>query len=191
MDERIGVVREPVDALADVPRAGLVDPPTEVRRGSDIRAHGDRARRRVWRGSREIEEEAPEALLRRSRAAVRMSELRGNRGWPSRLGSSSLQPIGRLTAQTPLVRSLCELRPWILVIGSELDRKLLPLVARQERGVIARMALGRQTPCLDRVGEDDRRPVAGGVCIAIGVEYQLEVVPAEITDRERELSVVE
>ena len=54
-------------------------------------------------------------------------------------------------------------RPRIVGVGAELAGELRPLRVAQQRRVVARVALGRQPPGLDRVGEDHRRPVVIGV----------------------------
>ena len=51
-------------------------------------------------------------------------------------------------------------------------RQLAVLRLGQQRGVVGRVALGRQPPALDRVGEDDRRPVAHRVGLAVAVEQR-------------------
>ena len=52
------------------------------------------------------------------------------------------------------------------------------------------VALGRQPPALDRVGEDDARAVAHGVGLAEGRDQRAEVVPAEVAERGQQLGVV-
>ena len=74
--ERVGVVGEPVDAVADRPDAGLVDPAAEVGRGADVRRDGDHARGDVGRLALEVDPEAPERLLGRLAAAVLAAERR-------------------------------------------------------------------------------------------------------------------
>ena len=53
------------------------------------------------------------------------------------------------------------------------------------------MALGRQRPALDRVGEDDARAVADGVGLPVAVEQAREVVAAEVAEGGEEILVVE
>ena len=53
------------------------------------------------------------------------------------------------------------------------------------------MALGRQRPALDRVGEDDARAVADRVGLAVAVEQAREVVAAEVAERGQQVGVVE
>ena len=62
---------------------------------------------------------------------------------------------------------------------------------RQQRGVVRRMALGRQPPALDRVGEDDGRPVADRVGLGVAGEQRGEVVAAEVAERRQQLVVGE
>ena len=52
------------------------------------------------------------------------------------------------------------------------------------------MALGRQPPALDRVGEHDARAVAHGVGGAEGGDQRREVVAAEVAERGQQLGVV-
>ena len=53
------------------------------------------------------------------------------------------------------------------------------------------MALGRQRPALDRVGEDDARAVADLVRLAVAVDQAREVVAAEVAEGRQQLVVVE
>ena len=53
------------------------------------------------------------------------------------------------------------------------------------------VALGGQRPALDRVGEDDARPVADLVGLAVAVDQAREVVAAEVAERGQQVGVVE
>src|SRR4029077_2080974 len=77
-DERVGVVGEPVDALAGVPDADAVDPAAEVGRRGDVGADGDDALRYLGGPVGEVDEEAAEGLLGRGRAGVLVPELGRN-----------------------------------------------------------------------------------------------------------------
>ena len=63
--ERVGVVGEPVDAIAHVPDAGAVDPAAQARGRRDVGRDGDDALRDLGRSAREVGEEATEGLLGR------------------------------------------------------------------------------------------------------------------------------
>ena len=80
-------------------------------------------------------------------------------------------------------------RPRVGAVGAELGGELLPLLDREQRGVVGRVALRRQRPGLDRVGEHDRRAVGRLVGLAEGVEQVGEVVAAEVPQRGRGLGV--
>ena len=68
--ERVGVVGEPVDAVAERPDAGLVDPAAEVGRRADVGRDRDDARGHLGRLAHEVDEEAPERLLGRRACRV-------------------------------------------------------------------------------------------------------------------------
>ena len=57
--------------------------------------------------------------------------------------------------------------------------------------MVGRVALGRQPPALDRVGEHDARAVAHGVGLAVAVEQRAEVVAAEVAERVQQVLVLE
>jgi hypothetical protein len=57
--------------------------------------------------------------------------------------------------------------------------------------VVGGVALGRQPPALDRVGEDDARAVADGVRLAVAVDQRGEVVAAEVPECREQLALVE
>ncbi len=71
--------------------------------------------------------------------------------------------------------------------GAELGE----LLVGEQRRVVGGMALGRQPPALDRVGEDDARAVADGVGLAVAVDQRREVVAAEVAERGQQLALVE
>ena len=155
-----GVVGEPVDALAHVPDAGVVDPAAQVRRRGDVGGDRDDALGDLRIGAREVDEEAPERLLRRGAAGVHAADVARH---GARLGDGQRlapQPLGRLAAELGLGRARGERRPRIGDVGAELGGQLRPLLVRHQRGVVGRMPLRRQPARLDRVREDHRRPVA-------------------------------
>src|SRR6478672_11878755 len=61
--ERLGIIREPVDSLADLPQPGPVDPPAEIGRGRDVRADRHDVSCDVLGFVCQIDEEPPERLL--------------------------------------------------------------------------------------------------------------------------------
>ncbi len=82
-------------------------------------------------------------------------------------------------------------RPRIVGVGAEVGGEVAPLLVAEERRVVAGMALGRQAPGLDRVGEDHRRAVDHLVGGGERVEQHRQVVAAEVAEREQQLVVVE
>ena len=68
--------------------------------------------------------------------------------------------------------------------------QLRELLGRQQRRVVGGMALGRQPPALDRVGEDDARPVAHRVGLAEAFDQRAEVVAAEVAEGGQQVGVV-
>ena len=143
-------------------------------------------------GAREVDEEAPERLLRRGAARVHAPDVARH---GARLRDAA---AGRAAAARPRRRQssasgvpAAERRPRVGDVGAELLGELRPLLVRHERGVVGRMPLRRQPARLDRVGEDHGRAVAQLVGAPEGVEQVGEVVPAEIGDGGRDLGVVE
>ena len=112
--ERVGVVGEPVDAVADRPDARLVDPAAEVGRGADVRRHGDDARGHLRRLALEVDPEAPERLLGRRAAAVLAPERDGHGGRLAQFDRLPPQPRGGVRAQPRLRRAVLERRPRIV-----------------------------------------------------------------------------
>ena len=96
-----------------------------------------------------------------------------------------------LGAEAPGLGVGVEARPGIAGVGAELAGERLELGLGEQRRVVRRVALGRQPPALDRVGEDHARAVGDGVGRPVGVEQRLEVVPAEVADGAQQLVVVE
>ena len=177
------------------PDARLVDPAAEVGRGADVGRDGDDALGHLRRLAHEVDEEAPERLLRRGRALVLAPEVLGHRG---RLGTGvtaflarALEPPRRRRAQLRLRAALLERRPRVARVGAERRGELPVLLLVEQRGVVRRVALGRQLPALDRVGEHDRRAVADGVGLAVGAQQRPEVVAAEVAEGRQQVGVVE
>ena len=108
------------------------------------------------------------------------------------LRRAAVEPPRRGRAQLGLRR--CRRRSvahGILRVGAERLRELPVLLLVEQRGVVGRVALGRQPPALDRVGEHDRRAVAHRVGLAVAVEQRAEVVAAEVAERVQQLVVLE
>ena len=156
----------------------LVDVPTSGRDGDDAVGH-------LGRLAHEVDEEAPERLLGGLRALVLAPEVVGHRG---RIGHElrrrPVQPPAGGRAQRRLGRVVRRTAP----TGPRgrcraCCASCAVLLAVEERAVVGRVALGRQHPALDRVGEDDGRAPRLGVGLAIGVDERAEVVAAEVAER--------
>ena len=103
----------------------------------------------------------------------------------------ALEPARSRPAQLGGGAALRERRPWVRRVGADLLAQRRVLRLGQQRRVVRGMALGRQRPALDRVGEDDARPVAHGKRLAVAVDQRAEVVAAEIAERRQQRGVVE
>ena len=164
--ERVGVVGEPVDAVADRPDALAVDPAAEVGRRADVGRDGHDAVGDLGRLALEIDEEAPERLL--GGLACRVCSRPSVGGHPRRLGDGGPARARRrraaARAQLGLGRGVGEAAPTGRA-GSvpSCAASSLELLVAEQRRVVGRVALGGQRPALDRVGEDDARAVADGV----------------------------
>ena len=190
--ERVGVVGEPVDPVAQRPDPGLVDPAAEVRRRPDVRRDGHDPLGDGGRLAREVDEEAAERLLRGLRAAVLAAEVGRDRGrldGEQRLGA--LQPPGGRGAQLRGRAAGRERCPRIGRVGADLRREGGVLLVVEQRGVVGGVPLGGQRPALDRVREDHGRPVADRIGLAVAVEQRAEVVAAEVAERRQQRRVVE
>ena len=174
----------------DRPDARLVDPAAEVGRGADVRRHRDDASGHLRRLALEIDPEAPERLLGRRAAAMLAPERDGHGGRLAQLDRLPPQPRGGVRAQPRLRRAVLERRPRVVGRGLERARQLGELLVGEQRRVVRRVALGRQPPALERVGEHDARPVAHLVGRAEALDQRAEVVPAEVAERGQELGVL-
>ncbi len=181
--ERVGVVAEPVDAVAQGPDPGPVDPAAQVGRRGHVGADGHDARRHLGRVVREVDEHAPERLLGRDAARMRAAQLDRRRRRGLRRGHVAPQPLRRGRAQLRLGAALGRRAPRVLHVGGELARQLLQLLVGQQGRVVARMAGDRQPPALDRVGEHDRGPVGDRLGPLVGLEQRGVVVAAEVAQR--------
>ena len=187
VDERLGVVGKPVPPFTHRPDLALVDPAPEVRRAGDVGAHSDHALGHLAGLVDEIYEEAAEGLLSGSGAAVLSPELGRNGGRRPRLGLVARERGGRRGAQLSLGARWVERRPGLVGVGAEHLGQLDHLVARQQRGMVLGMALDRQRPALDRVGEDHRRAVR--LDGPVGLDQLGRVVAAEVAHRRAQLGV--
>ena len=104
-------------------------------------------------------------------------------------GRSSRRAARR--AQLRLRAALLERRPRLVRVGAEHLGELRVLLLVEQRGVVRRVALGRQLPALDRVGEHDRGAVAHGVGLVVGAQQRPEVVAAEVAEGGQQVGVVE
>ena len=190
--ERVGVVGEPVDAVAHRPDAGLVDPAAEVGRRADVGRDGDDPLGDAGRLARQVDEEAPERLLRRLVPRCSRPRSAGTAGGSARdRGLGALQPPGRGGAQLGRRAARRERRPRVARVGADLRREIGVLGVVEQRGVVRGMALGRQAPALDRVREHDARAVAHGVGLPVPVEQRAEIVAAEVAERRQQRRVVQ
>src|SRR5215216_5842144 len=106
-------------------------------------------------------------------------------------GLHPLEPAGGRGAQLGGRAARGERRPRIVRVGAELLGERLVLSLVEQRGVVRRMALGRQRPALDGVREDDAGTVVDGVGVAVAVEQRAEVVAAQVAEGSQQLGVVE
>ena len=137
----------------------------------------------------EVDEEAPKGLLGRSRTTVLSTQHRRHRRRRHRLRFVPRQRRCRGGAELGLGAGRVERGPRIVGVGVERLGQLEHLVAGQQRGVILGMALDRQRPTLDRVGEHHRRAV--GVDGAVGLDQLGRIVTAEVAQGRAQLRVAE
>ena len=76
-----------------------------------------------------------------------------------KLDAITAEPRRRALASLELPRALRKARPTIVRVGADRSSQLLKLRLGEQRRVVSRMSLRRQTPRLYRVGEDDGRAV--------------------------------
>ena len=190
VQDRLGIVAEPVGALGVRPDADLVQPAAEVGRRADVRADGDDAGGGLRGGTGQVEQHPAEGLLGGAGAGRRGAAEVGRHG--GRLPLAELraaQALGDGGAQRGLRRVTGEGGPRVVRVGSQPDGEFPDLVGGQQRGVVLRVPLGGQPVALDGVGEDHRR--AGVVDGVVGVEQRAEVVTAEVAQRGQQRGVVQ
>ncbi len=189
VDERLRVVGEPVAPLSHREDRGFVDPAAEVGGAGHVGADRHDPLGHLGRVVHQVHEEAAEGLLGRFAPAVGAAQARrhGRRRRGLRLVAS--ERGGRGGAQLGLAAARVEAGPGIVGVRVEGGGELQHLVARQQRRMVLGVALDRQRPALDRVGEHDRRPVVLGA--PVGVDQRAEVVPAEVAQAGAQLAVVE
>ena len=167
--ERIGPRLQPVHARA-------VDPAREVRRHRDVGGDGDD---RVALGAaRERAEDAAERLLRGHRARVRLVERarHGRCGRTRRRRPQRRQPahVRRLGAGG------IEPGPFLARHDAKGLAQLGDLGWARDHRVVERIGRGGQSPALDRVGQDHRRPAALALGLVERLEDRREIVAANI-----------
>ena len=186
VQDRLGVVGEPVLRSRTDHTPTLLTQPAEVGRRADVGAHGDDPCGRP-----------------RAPARVRSSRVRPSAAWvvavplgvrPMSVGTASgrlvrhrepAQPLRRSAAHSAAARAA----PRRSRATGRRDRRRAGrpssthLLLGQQRRVVLRVALGRQTVALDRVGEDHRRP--GVVDRRERVVERTAVVAAEVARSHR------
>ena len=130
MDQRLGVIGEPVDPVAEVEDADSVDPTAEVGRRRDVGADRHDMLGDIGHVVSEVDEEATERLLGRGKAAVRASEFFDDRRRVAAGMFAPRQSLGGVAAQPGLGAVLGEQSPRIVAVGAEVMRQRLPLVGR-------------------------------------------------------------
>ena len=169
MQDRVGVVGEPVDGSAvGRPHADLVDPPAEIGAGADIRAHSDDAAADL----RALPRLRSSKVRPRAACVVPMPLRACAQG---RRGSRSGRPHRRLCRGSPplrvgaldWLRGLSDVEP-APGIAQHRHPAALPMTGNWGKGeecrVVLWMPLAGQPIPLDGVGEDHRRArVVNGV----------------------------
>jgi hypothetical protein len=142
-----------------MPHADAVDPAAEVRRGRNIRTDRDDPGGNFRGNARQVEQKTPQGLLCRLRTSMGDAEFwrrfdrrpciefRGDKTFAGRRTDALFGAAGT------------EVRPGVARVGAQFESELVPLFRRQEGGMVPGVTLRWQAPGLDRVGEDDCRPV--------------------------------
>ena len=189
VDQRLGVVGEPVAPLAHRPDAGLVDPAAQVRGAGHVRAHGHHALGHTRRVVHQVDEEAAEGLLSRLLAAVLAAQRRRHLRRRARLRVLAREHARGRGRELALRAGRVERRPGLVRVGAELPRELGELLLGEERRVVLRVALDRQRPALDRVGEDHGRAVV--LHRPVRLDQLPDVVAAEVAEARAQLIVAQ
>ena len=189
VQDGLGVVGEPVHALARRPHADLVHPAAEVGRRRDVRRQRDHALRGVRRGAGEVEQGAPERGLGGGVPAGGPADVGGQLGHGVRRDGRAAEAIGGVAAQRRGGRRCREAGPGLVGGRADLLGQLAPLLGGEQRGVVLRVALRGQAVALDRVREEHGR--AGVVDGFERLAQGGQVVAAEVADRGVQGGVVE
>ena len=185
VQDRLGVVGEPVGPLPGRPHADLVDPAAEVGARADVRAHRHHPPRRLGRLPGQVEQRPAQCRLGGGHPAGVRPRSCGTAGGACPGDARAAQPPGGLRAQRaaalPRRAARCHGRP-----GSAPScAASSPIWAsRQQRGMVLRMPLDGQAVALDRVGQDHRRPAV--VDRLERFVQRRQVMPAEVADGARQ-----
>ena len=180
VQDRLGVVGEPVALRDRRPDAGLVDPAAEVRARSDIGCHGHDAAGGLRREPREVEQQPAERLLRRAVALHLSAEVLRHGGRRDLGDRRALQALRDGRAREGLRRTRREGTPRVVHVLAELVGDEGELIGLEQVGVVLRVPGARQPVALDRVGEDHGRSAV--VDSLEGVDESGDVVAAEAAD---------
>lgn len=143
VQDRLGVVGEPVDALGRGPDADLVEPAAEVGGGGDVGADGDDAGGGLGGAAAEVEQGAAERLLGGAGAAGGAAEVGGDRRRGDPPDGRAAQFLGALGAE-PGGGAVGQRAPGVVRVGAGAGGEVGELVAGEERGVVLRVALAVQ-----------------------------------------------
>ena len=177
--------------LGVVPHADAVYPTAEIGRAGDVRAYGGDALGDLRQVALDGGEDVAENLLSRHVAAVSLSELRRNphlRRLESRTPAHAQHSAG-VYAEPPGGGGRIHALPLVALRHIQVAAQIFHLARVQDARVVLRVADGRQSPTLQRVGEYD---VGASVQIGLGerLAQGLEIVSAEIAERLLEVVVV-
>ena len=158
VQDRLGVVGEPVRPLGRGPHADLVHPAAQVGAGADVGAHRDDAAAGLGSGPVEVEQRAAQGGLRRGGPRRGPAQVgrdlrhlgRGLLDPPEPLGGVGEQPCGRAVGR--------EHRPGVGRVDAQAGGELADLRLVEQGRVVLWMPLGGQPVALERVGQDDGRP---------------------------------
>ena len=184
VQDRLGVVGEPVAPVLVRPDAHLVDPAAEVGRGGHVRADRDDPPAHLGGRAVEVEQGTAQCRLGGRRARGRAAEIAGHGGNGRRDRGGAPEPARGVGEQRGGRAAGLEHRPGIGRVGSQPRGQVVQLRFAQQRGVVLRMALGRQPVALEGVGQDHRR--AGVVDLPERFPQRGQVVAAEVADRCRQ-----
>ena len=119
----------------------------------------------------ELAEQPPERLLGRDPAPVGAAEVGGHGRRGAAASGRPLQALAPSRAQSrPSSESGAKVAHGSSGSQPRRSASAAHLLGGEERGVVGRVALGRQPPALERVGEDHDRAVGDRVRLAVGVE---------------------